>query len=584
VFHYIENMSQRSPAQIDRILRPREQEVNYGGEESDSEVDYVEDRESSETEASCSEGELDEVEDEIEDEEDEAAPVQRHRRKFVYGKDKYKWCLETPETRGRRSDSLRLHLPAAEGNSLNASNPYESWNVLFTDEMLELILKWTNTEIERHNIDNNANNAEAATFAPLSINELKAFIGLLYYQGVNKNNHLNLTEMWSNEFGSNLYRTVMSEKRFSFIGARLRFDDKSTRAERRTVDVLAPIRELWDLFIGNCQKNYTPGNNLTIDEQLLGFRGKFSARVYIPSKPARYGIKILSLNDSKNFYLYNAIPYTGKVQPERAESVPTFFVRCLSEPIHDSGRIITCDNWFSSVECFKKMLESHDLRMIGTLRKNKRQIPESFKRTASAGIMRVGYDGKLSLTSYCPKKNKVVLVLSSMHKSVKMNEDKLKPETILYYNETKSGTDVFDQLCGNYSYARKTPRWPLRLFFGIIDQAGVNSCILWNLLAEHEIYTRREFLNNLVLALVKPYLHDRMNIPRLPKETQQNIRVILGTTENHEVFESNKMAKRKRCAYCELSKDKKTFLCCSKCRKPVCEEHRYEICIHCVKL
>ncbi|XP_025988183.2 uncharacterized protein LOC105204480 [Solenopsis invicta] len=236
-------MFQRSPAQIDRILRPREQEVDYGGEESDSEVDYVEDRESSETEASCSEGESDEVEDEIEDEEDEAAPVQRRRRKFVYGKDKYKWCLETPETRGRRSDSLRLHLPAAEGNSLNASNPYESWNVLFTDEMLELILKWTNAEIERHNIDNNANNAEAATFAPLSINELKAFIGLLYYQGVNKNNHLNLTEMWSNEFGSNLYRTVMSEKRFSFIGARLRFDDKSTRAERRTVDVLAPIRE-----------------------------------------------------------------------------------------------------------------------------------------------------------------------------------------------------------------------------------------------------------------------------------------------------------------------------------------------------
>jgi len=30
VFHYIENMSQRLPAQIDRILRPREQEVNYG--------------------------------------------------------------------------------------------------------------------------------------------------------------------------------------------------------------------------------------------------------------------------------------------------------------------------------------------------------------------------------------------------------------------------------------------------------------------------------------------------------------------------------------------------------------------------
>jgi len=38
--------------------------------------------------------------------------------------------------------------------------------------------------------------------------------------------------------------------------------------------VLSPIRELWDLFINNCKSNYTPGENLTIDEQLLGFKGK----------------------------------------------------------------------------------------------------------------------------------------------------------------------------------------------------------------------------------------------------------------------------------------------------------------------
>jgi len=124
--------------------------------------------------------------------------------------------------------------------------------------------------------------------------------------------------------------------------------------------------------------------------------------------------------------------------------------------------------------------------MIGTLRKNKRQVPESFKRTASAGTIRVSYDGNLTFTSYCPKKNKVMLVLSSVHKFVKMDKDKLKPETVLYYNENKCGTDVFDQLCSNYSCARKTLRWPLRLFFGVLDQVGVNSCILWNLLADHE--------------------------------------------------------------------------------------------------
>lgn len=78
------------------------------------------------------------------------------------------------------------------------------------------------------------------------------------------------------------------------------------------------------------------------------------------------------------------------------------------------------------------MLESHNLLMIGTLRKNKGHIPTSFKRKASAGTMRVGYDGELSLTSHCPKKkNKVVLVLSSVHKSVKMDEHQQKPETVI---------------------------------------------------------------------------------------------------------------------------------------------------------
>lgn len=58
--------------------------------------------------------------------------------------------------------------------------------------------------------------------------------------------------------------------------------------------------------------------------------------------------------------MLNAIPYTGRVTPERTESVPTYFVRRLSEPIYNTGRVITCDNWFSSVDCFQKMYDTHN--------------------------------------------------------------------------------------------------------------------------------------------------------------------------------------------------------------------------------
>ena len=110
-------------------------------------------------------------------------------------------------------------------------------------------------------------------------------------------------------------------------------------------------------------------------------------------------------------------------------------------------------------------------------------------------------------------------MLSSVHKSVKMDEDKLKPETILYYIENKCGTNVFDQLCSNYSCARRTLRWSMRLFFGILDQARVNSCILWNLIADHEVLCRHEFLKSLVLALVKTRISMFYRIIKWKRET-----------------------------------------------------------------
>ena len=47
--------------------------------------------------------------------------------------------------------------------------------------------------------------------------ELKAFFGLLYFNGVQKHNHQLLNEMWSPQFGYNFYRAKMPRNRFSFI-------------------------------------------------------------------------------------------------------------------------------------------------------------------------------------------------------------------------------------------------------------------------------------------------------------------------------------------------------------------------------
>ena len=62
-----------------------------------------------------------------------------------------------------------------------------------------------------------------------------------------------------------------------FIGT----DNHETRQERRASDKLAPIREVWEIFTKNCQKCLVPESQMCVDEQLVGFRGRWPFRVYM---------------------------------------------------------------------------------------------------------------------------------------------------------------------------------------------------------------------------------------------------------------------------------------------------------------
>lgn len=174
-----------------------------------------------------------------------------------------------------------------------------------------------------------------------------------------------------------------------------------------------------------------------------------------------------------------------------------------------------------------------------------------------------------------------MLLLSSLHKTGKTDEVSGKPEIIEYYNRTKGGTDCFDQLCSLYSCSRPTMRWPMRFFMGMLDQAAVNSSILYNFIPTNAIKNRREFLKELSLALVMPYLQERAQLPGLHRDVKYNISKIIGRSSNADV-KNDKLQKRKRCEYCSIRVDRKVSWCCCECGKAVCEEHRRMICTECI--
>ncbi|CAF1501727.1 unnamed protein product [Rotaria sordida] len=115
--------------------------------------------------------------------------------------------------------------------------------------------------------------------------ELQAFIGLLLLAGLLGKSKIDLKCLWrTSPLESPIFKATMSRSRFQNIISRLRFDDKITREERKRTDKFTAIREIWPYFQDNLQICYTPGTNVTIDEQLLGFRGKCPFRQFMPKK------------------------------------------------------------------------------------------------------------------------------------------------------------------------------------------------------------------------------------------------------------------------------------------------------------
>ncbi|KAG8237401.1 hypothetical protein J437_LFUL016387 [Ladona fulva] len=133
--------------------------------------------------------------------------------------------------------------------------------------------------------------------------------------------------------------------------------------------------------------------------------------MYIPSKPAKYGQKMMCLTDSSNSYFYNACLYAGKdtdgiglSEEDKKISKPTQSVLRLSKPIINSHRNITADNWFTSIELVEK-LRAEGLRYVGTVRKNKRVIPNEFgpSKGRAIGSSLYGCTANMTLVSHDPR-------------------------------------------------------------------------------------------------------------------------------------------------------------------------------------
>ena len=453
-----------------------------------------------------------------------------------------------------------------------------------TPTMVDLIALETNREARRRVRQWNEDNPEnQRDWQEVDSTEIKAFVGLCLYAGLHKSNHESVSSLWSENEGRPMFTATMSRNRFTSILKFLRFDNRTTRQERQVDDKLAPFRDFWILFQAQLPKFNIPGPDLCVDEQLVAFRGRCGFRQYIPSKPAKYGIKIWRCCDSQTCYPLKGDVYLGR-QPGQQRDVGqgARVVKQLVEPWRRSGRNFTADNFFTSIPLAEDLLKD-GLTFVGTIRSNKTHIPDSMKANSTRQVQSslFGFSDQLTLVSYVPKEKQGVLVLSTMHRDDLVDGDTQKPEIILYYNSAKSGVDNLDHLATMYTSRRKINRSPVALFGNVVDVGAVAAFNVWlGNFPQWKISEgkrrRRLFLSELANQLVMPHMRRRALTPTLQapirnamKMDRVDLPLPVQQAQGH-----TSAAKRKRCHLCPRVFDKKVRLTCDRCKHPVCSRSK----------
>lgn len=176
---------------------------------------------------------------------------------------------------------------------------------------------------------------------------------------------------WSSDEdkGVPFVKNAMSRNRFLEIKQNIHLADNDHLDKE---DKFAKVRPLIDQLNNNFLKFGVFKHQLSIDEQMVPYFGRHSAKMFIKGKPVRFGFKMWCLASSDG-YLYKFMPYAGK----SAENVKKEFglreevvINLLKVLENKSAHKIYFDNFFTSYKLLV-YLKHEGYFATGTVRENR---------------------------------------------------------------------------------------------------------------------------------------------------------------------------------------------------------------------
>ena len=154
-----------------------------------------------------------------------------------------------------------------------------------------------------------------------------------------------MSQYWSTDplLQTSVFNHIMSRNRIQMIlQFIIHFADNSLYDPKDpNRDCLYKVHPIVEFLFNKFKSVYVPSKFISIDEELLLWKGRLIFKQYIPNKKARFGIKMFRLCENSG-YLWNSFVYLGKngePDPEEnsSKAAPQLFDRLKGH--HFSSKI-----------------------------------------------------------------------------------------------------------------------------------------------------------------------------------------------------------------------------------------------------
>ena len=409
-------------------------------------------------------------------------PPQQHRQDTAgqrWGDLDNQTRVDYPEFHGRHGPSTPLGID---------STPVDFWQQLFPDELVQHIADETNriTAQKRRKVWD----------GDTSCDEMKAFIGVLYLMGIHRLPQFN--DYFSKDFvlGVPAVQAVFTQRRFYQLWSNIHLvnNEDAVPAGQPGHDKLFKLRQFLQTLRNTFRDHFYIGQNVSVDEHMVKGKGRNPFKQYMPAKPVKRGTKIWCIGCSDCAYLYDFQLYTGAAAGGEKGLSYRVVMDLVTPNLGEPNHVVYLDNFFTGLELADD-LQERSTYTVGTIRIHRKGFPEALKdpnltKNLPRGQLHTCSDAAKGLTCTVWQDTKLVAFLSNAHdahghgtvsrkrKSGEIVQIEVPP-CVRDYNKNMGAIDRHDQMQSTYAIDRKSKRWWMRIFLGMLDIVMVNSNILY---------------------------------------------------------------------------------------------------------